>query len=822
MKGVLKIFPVLAAGALVVLLLVGLGSGGPRRDLEATLKKLRQDGYKTDLAEFDFSTTAEQRRRSVALSSSGIFSIGLAPERLDYMASVGSNDALVLWQLPELPSRQGGDGWEEVRTLIDEKREVLDGVAKAVLSGPLKYDLQAKAGASMPLPHLSSMRNLGQCFAERAMVQLHDLKIVHGEGVHDIAFLDHHNDIWTNLLVVTRFVTAWEPEPSEISHMVRFTCAELAFKTTWQVLQAGGWDDEHLAGLQHEWEGVDYFKGLPETEAFSRATMTAAFEFQRKQPLRTGISAGQIIHSPGDAWANVKSALQDYRYRHRGSYEDEQAMLLDYRDREQQMRDAIKDTTWLEMRQSPAATNLPITPLSPALLARRRPNPGGPMFGGTPLLGRIRVMRSPSLLARAAEAEAQRRLLITAIALERFHARHGRYPQTLAELSPELLSKPPMDFMDGKPLRYHLGDDGHFLLYSLGLDCADHGGQFVPMFYRQPGISSMPGARLGVESAGRLALYNRNGAQQSDILWPRPAPFSEVNAELEREQHQEEARRAGLEAQMAEAENTAELRRQEKVKELLDRIEDRANSPSSFSPAPDPVYKARPLSEWLANTNVPGTNHASMNQLLTLKQIMTGDEPATATFELPLRYDSVTNLGELFLLVDGQIDNDSDDGFDFGREQTLQRATNGDCLIAWNTLYDAPGQHVVQAGFTLTREAPRRLPSDEDSLNPIRTAGPLMPYYSSNLCQFSEMYSHFEPGRAVFYAKLVESNGLYSIEVKSPMGQHVRAFNGNTTNGVIKVPWDMTDEQGRKYTNDSLEISYEIKLPDSGRTQVIK
>ncbi len=84
------------------------------------------------------------------------------------------------------------------------------------------------------------------------------------------------------------------------------------------------------------------------------------------------------------------------------------------------------------------------------------------------------------MLGLAAEAEARRRLIVTAIALARYRGRHGTYPKGLDELVPALLSQAPVDFMDGQPLRYHLTDDGHFVLYSVGLDCVDNGGAPAP------------------------------------------------------------------------------------------------------------------------------------------------------------------------------------------------------------------------------------------------------------------------------------------------------------------------------------------------------
>jgi hypothetical protein len=103
------------------------------------------------------------------------------------------------------------------------------------------------------------------------------------------------------------------------------------------------------------------------------------------------------------------------------------------------------------------------------------------------------------LWGRASEAEARRRLIVTAIALERFRLQNGNYPQSLNELVPRFLNVPPIDFMDGQPLRYRRTDDGHFILYSVGLDCHDDGG-----------IMRMP---------NQSPLSPRNNF---DLVWPLP------------------------------------------------------------------------------------------------------------------------------------------------------------------------------------------------------------------------------------------------------------------------------------------------------------
>jgi hypothetical protein len=63
-----------------------------------------------------------------------------------------------------------------------------------------------------------------------------------------------------------------------------------------------------------------------------------------------------------------------------------------------------------------------------------------------------------------------------AIALERFKLREHKLPAVLEDLTPAYLSSVPIDRMDGKPLRYTPFSDGSYLLYSVGLNGKDDGG----------------------------------------------------------------------------------------------------------------------------------------------------------------------------------------------------------------------------------------------------------------------------------------------------------------------------------------------------------
>jgi hypothetical protein len=64
-------------------------------------------------------------------------------------------------------------------------------------------------------------------------------------------------------------------------------------------------------------------------------------------------------------------------------------------------------------------------------------------------------------------------------ALERYHFAHGEYPETLDTLAPQFIEKIPHDIIGGQPLHYRRTDDGKFLLYSVGWNETDDGGQEI-------------------------------------------------------------------------------------------------------------------------------------------------------------------------------------------------------------------------------------------------------------------------------------------------------------------------------------------------------
>jgi type II secretory pathway pseudopilin PulG len=93
-------------------------------------------------------------------------------------------------------------------------------------------------------------------------------------------------------------------------------------------------------------------------------------------------------------------------------------------------------------------------------------------------------------------------------ALERYRLAQGAYPETLDALVPRFADKLPHDIIGGQPLKYRRMEDppsqssgaasGKFLLYSVGWNEKDDGGQVV-------------------------LNDGRPGLEQGDWVWPMPS-----------------------------------------------------------------------------------------------------------------------------------------------------------------------------------------------------------------------------------------------------------------------------------------------------------
>jgi hypothetical protein len=268
-----------------------------------------------------------------------------------------------------------------------------------------------------------------------------------------------------------------------------------AISATWEALQSSQLSEPQLAELQAKWEEMDLFERVAAVLPMERN-----FCIESLAELRRTNFYGPLALPPSDSFLDdvgprIKEWYDHYPRRWQWSaswsYDEEMYMIETYEIGLQAERRARGAGAFVPAMQEYEQKG--------DNLDRHHPESTNYfLFFDTP------YGQAWGCLRQAARADTARRITVTAIALKRYQLAHNAYPASLNELVPQYLAQVPLDFMDGKPLRYKLQADGSFLLYSVGEDGEDNGGDPKPA------------------TGGYTWLDGR------DFVWPRPATAQEI------------------------------------------------------------------------------------------------------------------------------------------------------------------------------------------------------------------------------------------------------------------------------------------------------
>ncbi len=416
----------------------------------------------------------------------------LQPQR---MRMVAPGRARVTWQQSELPAEKEPDLWPFVTTHVEDNRQLLAEMVIALERPEMVFNLDYSKGFSLGLNHLTPVKPVANTFAMATVVELH---------------LGQTNSAFTNLLAGIRIVERLH-EPLLISQLVRISVGHIGVAVIWEALQTSVWNDGQLGQLQASWQSVHIVEGWIAEANMERVLGQLGYAEARFRPamldefgaLGTPSSGGSavpttgffdlMVNDPMRAVGMVAPPARTIAWQFWFSYPDEQWALENYQ-------------VWIEAaRQAHAADTFESAQKRMEAELKRRGDPGITM-----LMSRLMGPSMAKLALRFATFETIRRLTFTAIALHRHRLKHGQFPAALAALVPEFLAEVPRDFMDGQPLRYKLQPDGQFLLWSVGEDFKDDGGD--PTSVAVPSGSTDP----------------FNWLKGRDWVWPLPASSAEV------------------------------------------------------------------------------------------------------------------------------------------------------------------------------------------------------------------------------------------------------------------------------------------------------
>jgi hypothetical protein len=71
------------------------------------------------------------------------------------------------------------------------------------------------------------------------------------------------------------------------------------------------------------------------------------------------------------------------------------------------------------------------------------------------------------------------------------------------------------------------------------------------------------------------------------------------------------------------------------------------------------------------------------------------------------------------------------------------------------------------------------------------------------------------------HMRFPEPAAIYALDILSTNKERIRTFSGSTSTGIVKLHWNLTDEQGKRWNGDFFESVLHVTLPESGRTQTL-
>jgi len=396
------------------------------------------------------------------------------------------------------------NAWAEADAAVGQRRDTLNLLQQIIDRPAFDFRFDFKQGFLLESRELIGMRDASL--------------LLSGASVCDL----HRGDTAAALLKIRAMLAltkGLEREPCLSSEQVRSGIISRSVGATWEFLQSPGVTGEQLATLQRDWSSLESVQTLERAVEMERAANDGVLVDWRSSSskFRAGLKRAFVNGSdePSSAWFELPQAawrgtilrVESGLWRFSWSYADELLALKNY----QTVLSAVRL----------AQTNRSLPPFQEEWKRMAEWHTEGQknfwllnffapelhyFFAGC-------AHNAAYQFQRAEVNEVARQQVVAAIALKRYQLKYGKYPPDLNSLVPEFISAVPLDVVDGQPLRYRRNADGTFLLYSIGGDGKDDGGN--------PG-SAPYYSYLQSWLMARDRIY--------DWVWPQPATPEEIQA----------------------------------------------------------------------------------------------------------------------------------------------------------------------------------------------------------------------------------------------------------------------------------------------------
>lgn len=375
------------------------------------------------------------------------------------MMPVAIGKAMAVSQQPEIRNYNGTFSWGQAADAVKTDDKSIAPLAQLIDKPAFDFGFKYENGFTdfkFDQLYLVQSKRAAQRLSTAAMVDLHN-----GDAASAV----------TNIRAMLALSKAVGSERLLISQLVSIAIAAIATPPTWELLQSPNVTDEQLAALQKDWASLDFVRG----EADAIAMESVMSQITAEQWRESNDKFQQYMHAD-DQFSKVKRRetvfgkmrddVMGSRWRYWWSYPDEMKALQGYEIIE-------KTDRGIEANYA----------IHPAIAEQNKKIEA--LFGvQTNDIGKINVrgIFSASVpgmafaVRKVESSEACKQMAVAAIALKRYQIKHGSYPANLDALVPEFLASVPLDPVDGQPLRYKLNASGGFVLYSIGENGVDDGG----------------------------------------------------------------------------------------------------------------------------------------------------------------------------------------------------------------------------------------------------------------------------------------------------------------------------------------------------------
>jgi hypothetical protein len=309
-------------------------------------------------------------------------------------------------------------------------------------------DYDAEDPASILLPHLGVLRRIETILAYQASAEL-------ATGKTDAAFDD--------VELMIRLAGSVQTEPIVISHLVRIIALNQVAGAVREGLAGHLWSEQQMQKFQSQLEGLTLVKDLRRPLDCERVAMNnGTFELVRN--CRPNYFSSELGIAPGPVFNPMRLFPTGWTYFEQLNYNQmsDDQLMAGY-----DSKAGIVHPRAIDEGQQKVQDLLAVGGWSRVWNHR--------LFATAMLPFTAGIIEKFACAQTAVEEAA------LACALERYRLAHGKYPDTLDILFPQFIKAIPRDVITGEPLKYHLTDDGQFILYSVGWNETDDGGQIVKL-----------------------------------------------------------------------------------------------------------------------------------------------------------------------------------------------------------------------------------------------------------------------------------------------------------------------------------------------------